>query len=313
MEEQRIAARRELPPIENGELKVFHLKHTPVGDASTTLEQLFGAQQLRLALDPRTNSIVAFGRPDALTVVESLLLRLDQQSGEQASVEGDAETASPAGPSPRSLLVRVYWLADNLPEDEGQTPAEYLPKKVVSAVEHLGLVEPRLVTQTVNSLAVEPGPATQEVSTRVPAIVGGQMAELSCQGALNLPAGDRTKLQMRIQVAGGAINCELSGSLSAPLGHYMVLGTANSVTVGGAMAPGMAPGMMDGAPGGEMGFGIPGAGAPAVFGGAPVQPAADGAMEGGGAAPAPKFTASRFAFVVQVIEGESYAGDESDK
>jgi hypothetical protein len=113
----------------------------------------------------------------------------------------------------------------------------------------------------------------------------------------------------------------------------MVLGTANSMIAEGApvagvvpAGPGMGrgrgpmgaegrlgPGGFRGAEGGAPGFGaaVPGVAGP---GGEFAGPGADPNPGPGGAAGAPaakqKFETSRFAFVVQVIEGQSYGAEK---
>ena len=125
----------------------------------------------------------------------------------------------------------------------------------------------------------------------------------------------------------GRVGCDLSGSLITPLGHYMVLGTANSIA--GQPTASMGMGEMPGGYGGEFGRGYGGeggaggrggeggAGGRGGFGGeggrGGEMARGDMAMEedASAAAPAdgegPKYKTSRFAFVVQVIDGESYA------
>ena len=321
-----------LPPLENGQLKVFSLVAVPARAAAQTIESLFGSQVLRIAVDERSNSLIVYGKSDSLTAVEALLSRLD----EAAPAAGAEKSKQGAAAAPRSVLLRVFWLADGLPESGGQRPADFLPKSVLLATNKLGLEAPRLVTQTVNSLAV--GREDASFSTNVPAVLLDQPARLDCDGRLKLVSGDRVQLEMRVQVGGPAINCELKGSLATPLGHYMVLGTANSlmaegVAAPGAMAggPGMGPGMGPGGPGGGGRFG--GAGRPGQgFRGGPEGgpgPGASAGPEGGagpGATPAeapggpgageqatkPNFKSSRFAFVVQVIEGQSYPADKDN-
>ena len=118
-------------------------------DASKTVESLFGSQRLRVAVDERSNSLLVYCTPDVLTALDALLPRLD----EQASPRG-LESRCKVAASPRSLLVRVFWLADNLPEDR---PARIRPISFPRACSqqpaNLALKCPRLVTQTVNSLA----------------------------------------------------------------------------------------------------------------------------------------------------------------
>jgi hypothetical protein len=250
-------------------------------------------------------------------------------------------------------------MADSLPKGEGQDATEFLPESVINATERLGLHEPRLVTQTVNSLAVAADSAV-EFSTSVPAVVFKQPAGLTCSGHMRPLSQDRTTLQVQIQVSGASINCQLGGSLATPLGHYMVLGTANSVVGDPAamaqaapMGMGMTPGMFGGYGGGGFGrggyggeygrggeggyLGRPGRGA---YGGearaeeetqaremervgqagpdgsppgpaATVDPATGLPAAAEAAAPAePKYNTSRFAFVVQVIEGESFPAEK---
>jgi hypothetical protein len=305
-------------PIEDSETKVFSLRHVKAPDASGTLESLFGSH-VRVATDDRSNSLIVIGKTDTLKVVEAILLRLDQS---EEVAEGDGATSAQTALAPKSLLLRVFWLADGLPKGEGQDPTQFLPTAVIKAMDRLGLDEPRLVTQTVNSLAAG-DQAEVEFSTQVPAMLLSQPANLHCAGRMRPMSGDRTALNMEIQVNSPSIACELKGSLATPLGHYMVLGTANSVIadprtmagmgMGGEM--GMSPeGGMYGGPGfrgeGAMmgrGGGFRGPGMPV-----PVDPTSGlpGADRNGEKPAEPKYNTSRFAFVVQVIEGESYVADE---
>jgi hypothetical protein len=189
-----------------------------------------------------------------------------------------------------------------------------------------------LVTQTVNSLAIGREDAV-DFSTYVPALLFDQPVSLTCEGKLKLASDDRVRSEMVVSVEGPALNCNLRGSLATPLGHYMVLGTANSVLAEGAagnapfgaasgmMGPGMGP---RGPAGGRAAFAPVQAG-PGGFRGGPVGGEAPGRAAGpeGGAAPggefgapgAPpqpenaKFNTSRFAFVVQVVDGQSYPAE----
>jgi hypothetical protein len=233
-------------------------------------------------------------------------------------------------------LLRVFWLADNLPKGVGQTPTDFLPDSVIVAAKKLGLEAPRLVTQTVNSIALGREDAV-DFSANVPAVLFDQPVGLNCQGRIKLVSDDRVRLEMGVHVGGPAINCELNGSLATPLGHYMVLGTANSVMAEGGFgmgAMGGAPGMMG--PGGpEGGGGFAGARAGQPFRGGLGPNPAEGAQgpgrfagpegaAGPGAAPGveaggpgarqqpgkPNFNTSRFAFVVQVIDGQSYPAEK---
>jgi hypothetical protein len=313
--------RSPLPPLPNGTMKIYHLNSAPARDAAQTVESLIGSQALRLAVDERSNTLIAYTTPDSVAPLDALLNRLDEQAAEGAKGENSKQSSAAA---PRSLLLRVFWLADNLPPDVGQAPEEFLPKSVLQATNKLGLVSPRLLTQTVNSLAIGREDAV-EFSTYVPALLFDQPVSLTCEGKLKLASDDRVRSEMTVHVEGPGLTCNLRGSLATPLGHYMVLGTANSVLAEGAaggpvgggpgmMAPGGVAGTRGGiAPGQPLAGGFPSAAAPGPAagpeGGAPGgEMGAAGAQQPGTA----KFNTSRFAFVVQVVEGQSYEA-EKDK
>jgi hypothetical protein len=293
-ESQQTQRRHTEQPIEGAVAQIFPMRHANAAEAAKTLESLFGAQ-VRVAVDERSNNLVVSGKEKSLEAVRSLLQGLDEPA--VAGNEGGAVAASPD----RTVLLRIFWLADGLPEDGGQDPGDFLPPAVIDATAQLGLNGPRLVTQTVNSLAV--GDAGEvDFATQVPALLFGQHATLQCAGSMRPVNGDRTGLNMEIHVSGPAINCELKGSLATPLGHYMVLGTANSVIAEPMM---MGGGAMMGRGGfaGEGGF--------EMADPAAAVPGAEGGMGMEGMAPqTPKYNTSRFAFVVQVIEGESFPEDK---
>jgi hypothetical protein len=304
----KLERQNSLPPLPNAEVKVFTLNKSPAAEAARTIESLFGAQTLRVATDDRTNSLIVLGAPNSLMAVEALLGRMDQQTS-----AGPSDVHPPTNP-PRSLLLRIFWLADGLPTDEYQNPDEFLPKSVLNAVDRLGISNPRLITQTVNSLAVAEDQAV-EYGINVPAIVFNQPTNLNCAGHMRWsPTDNSVNLDTQLNVMGQAVNCQLSGSLFMPLQHYMVLGTANSVIADSATIA-----AEGGAPGGAMmgpGMGMMGRGGPRGMAGGMGRPMAAAGPEGGGFAPAEgaapqasaaKYNTSHFAFVVQVIEAESFA------
>jgi type II/III secretion system protein len=313
-----------LPPLENGQLKIFSLKNSTARDAAQTIESLFGSESLRLAVDERGNKVIAYGKTDAMAALEALLTRVDEQTANSAPSEKSKPNSAAAI---RTLVLRVFWLADGLPKTEGQSPSDFLPKSVLLATQKLGLEAPRLVTQTGNSLAIGRDEGSG-FGTTVPAVLLKQPASLSCAGQLKFISDDRVRLDMTAQVGGPAVNCDLRGSLTTPLGHYMVLGTANSMiaegqpsgdaNAAGGRAPGMGPGM-----GAEMGpggafrggeFGRRGPGVPGAMEGGPEGVGYGGVASnaaGGLQAAKVNFNTSRFAFVVQVVEGESYAADKT--
>jgi hypothetical protein len=312
IEGQRLVAEsRELPPLQDAEVRVFQLKNTKAAAAAEKVELLFGSQPLRIAVDDASNGLIVFGKAEAIPQVEQLIIKLDELAAtgtaEFVDVMVERDVVTERSAARRTLLLRVFWLADGV-QDLDSADA-YLPASVINSLAKLGLGDPRLVTQTVNSLSVEEGGGPIEFSTNVPAILFEQPVTLTSGGSMSATTDNRAEVDMHLAVDGMGVNCNLKGSLATPLGHFMVLGTANSVipeydtTGGGGAGPvggemGMAPGAEGGGMpmmgrGGEMG--MPGGG----FGMA-------------GALPA-KYNASRFAFVVQVIEGESFAPDEEGR
>jgi len=252
-----------------------------------------------VAVDDRTNSLIVLGKPDALPTIEALLAKLDQTASKEA--EPQPQNVSPD--ANHSLFLRLFWLAEGLPGNEGSDPADVLPASVLRATKKLGLSKPRLVSQTVTSLAIQ-GINSSEFTTIVPAQLKKHNAELNYDGQLGLISGQRAQITMDINVGGLGPSCMLKGSLVMPLGHYMVLGTANSMLPETA-AHGNAGGQMRG------GGGMPRGAAPGAYGGEFAGP--EGMMGGEmgmGTAEAPQFSTLQFAFVVQVIEGESFAPEE---
>ncbi len=310
-----------LPPLNDPQTMVFELKYLKAQSTADALVDLFGLQRIRVAAgDDGTQLIVATEEPLVENVAQ-LIQSLDKPQGEpRQTVDAPTQANQEAG-APRSLTLRTFWLADSLPEGEGQDPAKFLPKSVLAAVQQLGLDEPRLVAQTVNSLSRDANPEHDvPFSTRIPALIFNQPAQLSGSGKV-LPVRDgRAELEVLIQVAGPTVNAELGGSLATPLGHYMVLGTANSVSgLPATMPAGMMGGMgMEGGRGGYGArggyggeFGGRGGGFDGEMGGAAVDPATGMPIgPDGNPLPEPKFNTSHFAFVVQVVEAESFAEEQ---
>lgn len=280
-EYKQIAESRELPPLKDAEVRVFQLKNTKAADAADKVELLFGTQPLRIAVDDASNGLIVFGKAEAIPQVEQLIVKLDELaivgregfSAPPASVFAPKEQAAPR----RTLMLRVFWLADGV--QDLPSASEFLPEGVVNSLAKLGMEDVRLVTQTVNSLSAEEGGGINPFSTNVPAMLFEQPVTLTSKGTLSATTDGRAEIEMELSVGGPHVSCELKGSLATPLRHFMVLGTANS------LIPEQQGGMpMGGRFGGEMGGG--------------------GGTLGG--MPPAKYNASRFAFVVQVIDAESF-------
>ena len=291
-EYKQIAESRELPPLKDAEVRVFPLKNTKAADAADKVELLFGTQPLRIAVDDASNGLIVFGKAEAIPQVEQLIIKLDDLAVASpggfvpAFIDRDAVSAQPAAPR-RTLMLRIFWLAHGV--QDMQSADDYLPRGVIESLAKLGLDDARVLTQTVNSLSAEEGGGAVEFSTNVPALLFQQPVTLTSSGTLNATTDSRAEVEIQLSVAGPGVSSDLKGSLTTPLGHYMVLGTANSVI------PEQQASDPAAASGEGMGMGMPMAGGaemPGAYGMAGMPPA--------------KYNASRFAFVVQVIEAESF-------
>jgi hypothetical protein len=328
-EYKQIAESRELPPLKDAEVRVFQLKNTKAAAAAQKVELLFGSQPLRIAVDEPSNGLIVFGKAEAIPQVEQLIIKLDELAAtgtaEYVDVLVDRNVVTAPAAARRTLLLRVFWLANGV---EGLDSADgYLPAPVINSLVKLGLSDPRLVTQTVNSLSVEEGGSPVEFSTNVPAILFEQPVTLTCAGTMGATTDNRADVDMQLTVGGIGVNCDLKGSLATPLGHFMVLGTANSVIPEHqAMMVPAEGGMGMGMPMGRGGYGGRGGGETGMAMGRGGEMSTG--REGGGMArgaemggagfgdgmpignPPAKYNASRFAFVVQVIEAESFEPSE---
>jgi hypothetical protein len=298
------------PPLENATIEVIALKYAHANQAVETIDAVFGGRTVRVAVDEHANSLVVAGPAEAIENVRTLVKQLDTPANAPADGGGVSAPSGPTDELPRSLLLRVYWLADGLPEGEGQEPSRYLPRSVLAAMDQLGLDKPRIVGQTVNSLSRDANPDREApFTTHVPAVIFKQPVQLTCSGKVWPIRNNTAELDVQVSVAGNMVNTDLSGSLATPLGHFMVLGTANSVSSDAPMnMPGMGgEGMMmegGGYGGGRSGFAAPGAFAGVPGGVAPQDPNAAGQPV------EPKYNTSHFAFVVQVNEAESFADEK---
>lgn len=295
---RRVNDGSDLPPLPDAEVRVFQLKNTSADDAANKIKLLIGTQPVRIAIDEASNGLIVFGKAEALPQVEQLVIKLDDlavagKDGFSAPPASLGAAKTPVAPR-RTLMLRVFWLADGV---EGfDSPDDYLPFPAVQSLGKLGITHPRLVTQTVTSISVEENAEAMRFSTQVPAVLFDQPIQMVLNGDLSATADNRSLVDMTLTIQGGGDFCSVKGSLATPIGHFMVLGTANSViadnTAGGGEGMGMGRGMEGG--GGEGGMGM-----------------GRGGMMGTEApTDATKFNSTRFAFVVQVVEAESFAPEE---
>ena len=210
-----------LPPLKNPVTKVYALKYVEAPRAAAVINDLFGGVA-RIAQDGQRLIIAADDPPSAQ--IEVLLSTLDAPASDPPRPTTGSSTDNEEQQGPATLLVRVFWIGDGVPDKD--SAAADLPTGVISALGQLGLRNPVLIAQAVNSLNDD---ASESVSfsTRIPTVAYGQPVELQGEGAAKWLSKERLGINLKLRVE-GAMSCELAGSLAMPLGHYMVLGTANS-------------------------------------------------------------------------------------
>ncbi len=70
--------------VEKTSWKIFSLKRAEALDMAALLTKLFSREQVRLAADPRSNSLVVFAPSDDLMTIEAILSRLDEATEKKA-------------------------------------------------------------------------------------------------------------------------------------------------------------------------------------------------------------------------------------
>lgn len=224
------------------QLKIFALRYLQASDAASAISQVIGEEASRVAVDERTNSLLVNGEPEVLAVVEAILQNLDV-----AESEGTPDEKPAAATSRR---IAVYWLATgNGFMSQHNMPESLTP--VLEELESLGMEDLQLVTQ---SIAAFDG-AEFTVQSRVQ--LAGREFEFQAQGEqqssevagsaaidFDLSASEllpsliaQDSEEEPVQAAlrelkrvhsrsslGEAAAAQVSATVSAPAGHFVVIG-----------------------------------------------------------------------------------------
>jgi len=212
-----------MPPLEQTETRVFHLKHINSNRLSNTLVEILGTDQLRVSADASSQTLVLRGGKDVLSRAESLISHMDKPE-----VVSKSESHSAL---PRSLMVRIFWLSDG-DTNAGAQPAEakqFLPNSVIDALKRVGIETPFVVLQSSTSVALEEDDEVRFEVRSLPAIVFNERLLFNAWGEVRADEGDRIRLRMEASTTrtSGVDENHVSGSMIAPLEHFVVLGTTN--------------------------------------------------------------------------------------
>jgi Bacterial type II/III secretion system short domain len=217
------SAPKPAPLPEDAELRVFALKNSKASDLTRVLANIVGDRAMRMAVDEQTNSLIVTADKNSMSIVEALLLRLDQ-SGDQQAANAPAQT----------LQLRIMWLVDNV---EGTAPTDNLVgPQVLDALHQLGLSEPQLVCQQVTTLTLGDDKRRGQFEFAVPVVINGRMWQLGGDGLITRSANDRFAMEFELAFVRtdgskdtNQRRSQLRGSIYSPLGHYTVMGTSTLV------------------------------------------------------------------------------------
>jgi uncharacterized protein YjeT (DUF2065 family) len=203
------------PP--KGELVVYPLRHTQADFTGQLVVEVFDGRPLRVATDPRTNSLIVSGPKELHDEVRALLENLDQA----------AATPDLAQDELPPMQVRVFWLASGL--KEGSIPEALEP--VVQEMTELGIHELRMAGQM--SINVGTVSKSQFTVSGTPEL-GGQEYLLELKGSLWRKEGGEIMMQSTIDCRRGWAEktpiANIQTTIETPLNQFIVLGTTTAGT-----------------------------------------------------------------------------------
>lgn len=199
------------------QIKVFQLVHTEAAWIAQAVSEIIDTEGVKMAVDSRTNSILAAGPERTLEGVEALLMRLDQES--------------PGRKSEEAFRVRIVWFAEGSPGNDTAKLDKDL-QAVQAELSRIGIGPIRSVGQVMVNTT-----SGGEFQIGCSAKLGDDLADLKISGALDIMEQKTPLLRIEINAMaehkagdgvarGSAIVrlVELSTEIAAPLGHCVVLG-----------------------------------------------------------------------------------------
>jgi hypothetical protein len=199
-------------------IKIFNLQFARASELSAVIKAVTEAHDVRLAIDQRTNAVIAVGRTEGMTILSAVLERLD-------------EPLPDAKRSLQPLRVRIFWLVEGSEQEKLAAPPAEL-RGVVDELTRLGFQDLRRVSQ----ILVHIDAKNSQFQAAGNADLGGKVLRLSAEGAaadgpnsgqMELADG-QVRLNLSITVADHVSDerlCSLSAELTTSLGHSTVLGT----------------------------------------------------------------------------------------
>ncbi len=196
-------------------LKLYHLKYIDAQEAGSVVTQVLKSDDnMRIAVDARTNSLVVSGLAETLAQIEGLLQSLDQEHVDRA-------TTKPGLPP---VQVRIFWLVSS----ERANPLPERLQPVAAELESLGITDLRLAGQ----MAVNVGKANRPFSVSGRQLVDNHPYKLQFDGVLTM--GERGVPNLEASIAYGSARDEddarmgsIDTAIEAPLNQFVVLGSTD--------------------------------------------------------------------------------------
>ncbi|MBN2475270.1 MAG: hypothetical protein JXB62_11715 [Pirellulales bacterium] len=218
--------------------RVFRLEHADPNDIANLLSNLLDDGPGRVAVDERTKSVILSAPAEAIDVMEDLLHDLDA-----------LKPPEPDGPQPppSTAQVRIVWLLDGEHGEDAPAPPEDL-NEVIGELSRAGVKGLQMFGQIV----VNTDPGNRFQVSGFPAL-GGITSAWQISGTLDYQQGTpqlSIELMAPMTHQGANQRIMVETVVSAPYGHYVVLGVTptgnfNSVFVvqvsAGKQSPGPQP------------------------------------------------------------------------
>jgi hypothetical protein len=201
--------------------RVFGLVNAEARDVAKVITTVLGPGE-KIAVDERTNSILAQGTQGTLLIIDAILTKLDEAADKDLKKYSAATT----------FQVRVVWVASELPPDQGAKPADDL-KEVLGELAKIGVKELRQVGQAIVNTTPD-----GQFQVRCSPLLAGRPSDLEISGTLKMRQ-ETPILNVQLsasQTEPAALGppgrgrpttkrlVDLGTAITAPLGHYVVLG-----------------------------------------------------------------------------------------
>jgi len=215
-----------LADMQNSQVSVFRLQYIRASSAADTISALLGNEGFRLAIEEKSNQLIVSAPAEISKAIGDLLQKIDAASAQKnVSIATSQKQAAP-----KNLQVHTFWLADGL---YGDLTGQRLPRSVIEALNKIGMPNPGIVAQSTTSLITKSINDISMSENFMHATFKDQGEHLfTSQNKLSLNKDQRIELHVKIAILKSTAKknaCELQGSVTSPLGHFMILGTSNYV------------------------------------------------------------------------------------